>query len=272
MIINVLLSLVVSAQAQILKPLPITPAERYVFGDHSGGIELITNKSKCPPAGASLDVRKIPAPLQFISQINPKNPSVANLYNLEIQRTLSRTLDKLALHNLGIKDPAATHPVCVGLYNYGEFNAQSYSTGYILVDPSVVHEMYTFPGRSMLSIDQVYLHEFAHQLQYWNGNEFENDKTARRTELAADCIGSALLAITWSGLDAEILKMEGLGMIHSAELVGDDDVNNPDHHGTSKERKRAVEAGLDYVNRTRKTIGLKPWSTRIIEACNAAIR
>lgn len=60
-------------------------------------------------------------------------------------------------------------------------------------------------------------------------------------------MASALLTVTWTGLDEEILKIEGLGMIHSGEMVGDGNVDDPDHHGTAKERRYAVEAGMNFV-------------------------
>jgi hypothetical protein len=85
------------------------------------------------------------------------------------------------------------HHVCV-VPATGVGVALSTSNGFIAFEPAAIiqiNELVPDAERSMYSVVVVFAHEFAHQLQYWYGNPFEGDKSMRRTELAADCMGSA---------------------------------------------------------------------------------
>lgn len=85
-------------------------------------------------------------------------------------------------------------------------------------------------------------HEYAHNLQIETGVDDADSDTAKPSELHADCLAGAYLrdALGRGTIDASALD-QARGAAYS---VGDDDVNDPDHHGTSQERLAALDAGL----------------------------
>lgn len=249
----------------------LTPSERYHAGFREGGAQDINNAAHCSLSAAVRTVGGAIIPGNAtLANIGTK-PAPAQFFTDRIRQSVQRAIDKLAqLGDTEILD----RRVCIGLYNWSELNARSYLMGYILVDPIAIREMWNLPNRSMFSDEQVYLHEFAHQLQYWYGNPYAKDPTTKRSELAADCVASALLHVSWRGLPTDLLSMEALGMIASAERVGDDDVSSPHHHGTSEQRKNAVIAGKNLVEahfRLQPT-GAGLTSRAILNRCNWLLR
>jgi hypothetical protein len=206
----------------------------------------------------------------LLTGVGAKDQVPVPFFTGQIQETINRATG--ALTKLGDTE-IQRRRVCVGIYNWGELNARSYSEGYILVDPIAIREMWSLPNRTMFSDQQVYLHEFAHQLQFWYGNPFTGDATARRSELAADCVGSALLHLSWRGLGRDFLSVEALGIVASADRVGDDDENSPNHHGTSAERKQAVVAGKNLIEAHFLLVpsGAGLTGRRILHRCNEMV-
>lgn len=234
------------ASPPILLPLDDhrTPLEREQAQIREGYAAGIADARSCSPnAKQKLFGSRIilPESLVFIAG---RNPVAAKFFIDDMLNTINRAIQTLVRNG---DQEILNRRVCVGLYNYGEMNARSYPHGYILADPIVIGEMQNLPNHTMFSDQQVYLHEFAHQLQFRYGNEFAGDRTSKRGELTADCIGSALLAASWQGLNQEILNMESLGVVSSAERVGDRNINDPDHHGTPEERALMARAGFNLV-------------------------
>ena len=243
------LSALLAAPAFALSPLQglddgRTPVARRMGGLLQGRAADVNDAGQCSATAKQniFGIRLVGS--NALVTIAGRKPVPAQAFVTEIASTINKAVD--ALVSAGDNE-ILQQRVCVGLYNWGEINARSYPQGYIMVDPMVIGEMQNLPNHSMFSDQQVYLHEFAHQLQFRYGNVFAADRTTRRSELTADCVASALLAFSWRGLSEDLLQMETLGVIASAERVGDDDVNDPNHHGTSAERAQMVKAGINVV-------------------------
>lgn len=241
-----------------------TPKQRFTQGLMEGFAHSYLDEQKCSQRAFNsiFDVKKKIYPFSILGDFSQQQPILAKGFISTLLDTLNKALS--VLYRNGDQD-ILNHRICTGLYNYGEVNARSYEEGYILVDPKVIKMMWDLPNRSSFSDSQVYLHELAHQFQYWHGNQFQDDKTSRRTELAADCVGSALLWLSWQGLSQDILSMESLGVIAASESVGDFDMTNPDHHGTPIERMKASLKGQEIS----KTLFLT--SKKLLRLCESAI-
>lgn len=223
----------------------LSPRQRFQLGVREGGVQDINDPLFCSPsAKARLFGPGVIANERYLTTVNVGRMIRAEVYVKDIQATIAKAVRSLVI--AGDRE-ILEQRVCVGLYDWQSINARSYEQGYILVDPLVIQEMQNLPNRSMFSDHMVYLHEYAHQLQYRFGNPFAADANTRRSELAADCVGSALLTFSWRGLSQDILGMEALGVLAAAERVGDNNVDEPDHHGTSAERAKAVELGQSIV-------------------------
>lgn len=241
-----------------------TPKERFSQGFTEGFAHSYHDAQKCSQLAfnALFEAEKKIYPFSVLSDFSKPQTVLAEGFITSLVSTLNKALS--VLYRNGDQD-ILTHRICAGLYNYGEVNARSYQEGYILVDAKVIKMMWDLPNRSSFSDSQVYLHELAHQFQYWHGNQFQNDKTSRRTELTADCVGSALLWLSWQGLSQDILSMESLGVIAASESVGDFDIANPDHHGTPIERMQASLKGQELS----KTLFLT--SKKLLRLCEASV-
>lgn len=241
-----------------------TPRQRLSQGVSEGFAHSYHDEQKCSQRAfnALFDTKKKIYPFSILTEFGNQPVVRAESFITSLVNTLNKALS--VLYRNGDQD-ILNHRICTGLYNYGEVNARSYQEGYILVDAKVIKMMWDLPNRSSFSDSQVYLHELAHQFQYWHGNQFQEDKTSRRTELAADCVGSALLWLSWQGLSQDILSMESLGVIAASESVGDFDVTNPDHHGTPLERMQASLNGQEIS----KTLFLT--SKKLLRLCEAKI-
>jgi hypothetical protein len=256
----------------ILQDNGLTPAERARLGQTESGIQDVNSPLHCSGLAAQRAVGLSILPNEaLLSGVGSKDNVPVSFFTREILTSLNRATGALAA--LGDTEINQKR-VCVGIYNWGELNARSYSEGYIMVDPIAIREMWNMPTRTMFSDQQVYLHEFAHQLQYWYGNPFQADKTVRRSELAADCVASALLHLSWRGLNENILSMEALGIVASAERVGDDNQDSPQHHGTAEERKRAVLAGKNLIDAHFLLMpsGAGLTGRRILSRCNEMVK
>lgn len=252
--------------AQLLKPLDdgLTPKQRYTQGIAEGFAHNYLDQTKCSQQALTQNFQqpKFIYPNTLLLDFAPKLVT-ADFFIKNIVQTLNKALSELYRNG---DSEVTKRRVCAGLYNYGEINARSYIQGYILVDPKVIKMMWNLPNKTSFSDSQVYLHELAHQIQYWHGNQFAKDSTSRRSELTADCIGSALLWLSWKGLSTEILSMESLGVVAASESVGDYDINNPDHHGTPQERIQLSLKGQEFSKQPFLT------SKKILQLCEAEVK
>ncbi len=171
--------------------------------------------------------------------------------------------------------------LCFGLYDFSETNAVSYYPGYIAFEPQLFLDFQNNPRANRLSLHAVVVHEFAHQLQYWNRDPYTLDKnllriSSRQSELTADCMAGALLTMyalhprnegipEWAGVSIE-------GLLAVTDLFGDYAFAEPDHHGTPFERTTAAQHGVvmarDYIN-GRGMAGLT--SAYMLNECNGFI-
>ena len=85
-------------------------------------------------------------------------------------------------------------------------------------------------------------HEYGHNLQVETGVDAYDSATAKPVELHADCLAGAYLAdaLHRGTIDAAALDQARA----AAYAVGDDAVDDPDHHGTSQERLDALNRGI----------------------------
>ena len=182
------------------------------------------------------------------------------------------TIMMMMFQNAG--DPlVARHTICVGMNDYGAIDAESYPEGYIMIDPRAILLMRQQPNYTKASELHVYLHEFAHQFQFWTPNyEFNLDPTVRRKELAADCVGASLLFLMWARPNADTSLTEA--SIRSAvEAVGDYADTDKTHHGTPAERARAARDGYTFAKGYIAAHGSSRslTSSKLLSSCNSMI-
>ncbi len=270
-----LLSLSQSAFSQILSDQGLSPLEKKIAGQKLNGIYKATNTLYCSQKsiqqkigfGLYSENAQVADPLH-----HKKNLLIKDL-NQDLYTSLSQAYQYLLSQN---DQTAKQNHLCVGYYNYAELNAQSYLHGYIFVDPSVLFTMRDLPNRSMLSSDMTFLHELAHQFQYWHGNAFNHDKTVKRLELAADCTGAALLYLVkqrqWG--DAT-MKISEQGLRAATERVGDFNFHHKSHHGTPQERMFATDKGISWAKQQvqlQKNWKLELTSKSILSYCENMVK
>ena len=162
------------------------------------------------------------------------------------------------------------HHVCV-VPATGVGVALSTSNGFIAFEPAAIigiNELVPDAERSMYSVVVVFAHEFAHQLQYWYGNPFEGDKSMRRTELAADCMGSAFVAMTQPS--GWIMEQVHKGVVGALQAYADLKFRSVMHHGTHVDRAQLAHAGVELV--TSRRAQQQPLDLATIKrTCDAAV-
>ncbi len=120
----------------------------------------------------------------------------------------------------------------------GTLNAISYGAGYIIFGEGLYNFALDNGGR--ISVAMVQAHEVAHQLQFRNGLPSRNERTARAAELEADAFAGFYIghadgyAAAWPAASAAY---------NFSSLLGDNQVNSPNHHGTAGQRRSAFRLG-----------------------------
>lgn len=174
--------------------------------------------------------------------------------------------------------------ICVGFFNDEKAvigNAYSYTHGYMIFDFKMIQYLYDLPDarRSSWVYDFLALHEFSHQLQYWNGDKnmldaLQQKQTSRKSELAADCSAGALLALVNIKLPDDLYQVSSVGISGAANALGDYNTEAQDHHGKPLEREKAAKYGEWLVLSQKQQInngGLKLTSSSILKSCNSYI-
>ncbi len=194
-----------------------------------------------------------------------------------INGILSRAYNILAL--VGDRSLRSRH-VCTGFYNdvsAENGNAKSMTLGYMIFDFRLIRHVYDLPEkmRSNWALDFIALHEFAHQLQFWNNDEvtlkaLKGEASARKSELGADCVAASLLTMMNTELSRDLFTISFQGVLGTASALGDYGVHLPGHHGTPYERQQAAEFGSQYVafwylTHQRSLYGLK--SADLLRVC-----
>lgn len=163
------------------------------------------------------------------------------------------------------------HHVCI-VPAAGVGVALSTGNGYIAFEPGAIiamNDLIPDAERSMYSSTGAFAHELAHQLQYWYGDPFDGDKSVRRTELAADCMGSAFVALTQpSGWIMDEVERGAAGAL---QAYADLEFRSKSHHGTRVDRDRMAHEGIAMVKRARDG-GPAPGVAPIKLGCEAAVR
>jgi hypothetical protein len=163
------------------------------------------------------------------------------------------------------------HHVCV-VPAAGVGVALSTGNGYIAFEPAAIvqmNEVIPDAERSMYSSTVAFAHELAHQLQFWYGDPFDGDKSVRRTELAADCMGSAFVALTQpSGWIMDEVERGAAGAL---QAYADLKFRSKLHHGTRVDRGKMAREGVAMVKRAREG-GPALGVARLKHGCEAAVR
>ena len=132
-----------------------------------------------------------------------------------------------------------------------------------------MNELIPDAERSMYSVTVAFAHELAHQLQYWYGDPFADDKTVRHTELAADCMGTAFVAMAQP--DGWIMAEVERGAVGALQAYADLRFKSASHHGTRVDRGRMAHDGIAMVEAARRGGPALDLGT-IKEGCEAAVR
>lgn len=178
-------------------------------------------------------------------------------------------------------ESVATRHVCIGMANYGNSpNVLSYRQGFIMADPQIMVRVKQ-ANHTVDLTDYVILHEFGHQIQFWNPPAFTDDKTSRRRELAADCLSGALtMLISESTGNQKFLSHDEFTVMmlmntSGVKSLGDMAFDNASHHGTPFERLTIYRYGLFlvYNNVTKNSGSIQGLtSTSLLNQCNDSIR
>lgn len=185
-------------------------------------------------------------------------------------QTLQATHDLVLLGGPGGLLP---HQVCVGLYDDGDRpNAVALGQATILFGSSLFRKLERMPARSEL-LSMVVLHEFAHSLQNFHGEDYSVGQggqvlqlvSTRRKELVADCLAGALfarqhpplLSMTANQALADLFTYLG-----DAHAVG--------NHGMSCQRSLAFTHGQELARQPSRT-GFEHRSGPLLASCRSFV-
>lgn len=228
-----------------------SPIDRYLAGDRTFGAHGI-DEPVCD--AAAWDATAIALGLDGSARV----PAGATFAGTDITvgamlTGIARDLHAimLALRDAGGSD-LGDHHVCV-VAATGVGPGLSTSNGFIAFDPLEILAMNTLipdAERSMYSGTTAFAHEFAHQVQYRYGDPFAGERTVRHTELAADCMGTAFVAMQWPGgwITDEIER----GAVGALQAFADVKFASTLHHGTRFDRGRMARDGVALVAAARK--------------------
>jgi hypothetical protein len=257
----------------------LTPAQRYGAGFKTQGAHDSQEILYCSPAARAANIPKA-IDNKVVLHVFPNGGSiVVKDQLLEINKIINSTLSTLTSDS-AVKNRS----LCTGFYfeeSSHVGNALSMGEGYLIFDYRLFQFLYALPDdkRSSWVYEFLVLHEFSHQLQYWN-NDIEMLKTlnhlqnARSPELAADCTAGALLRLNNLNLSEDLYEISFKGVIGAAEALGDYDNTAADHHGTPAERVAAATYGSQLIQQMRVSIQLgltQPTSSDILKNCNAYV-
>jgi hypothetical protein len=254
-----------------------SPKMAHLFGDHTSGAYDVFNPQFCSGQAATANVGfGFVPPMQrvtFTDNATGKkvldNLLVKGVIDSELT-TYNRVMRAFVANGDGV---VSERHFCFGMYDYNTDNAKSYDSGYIGFDGRLILIMNQMPERSSLSLETALLHEFGHQLQYWNGHPFANDPTVRRLELAADCAAGAMEKLLRHDEPADLWAIDAVGVKASVAHYGEFAFTNSQHHGTPTERRMAASRGIQIVENhfLLHLDGQGLTSRKILDSCNAYI-
>lgn len=247
-----------------------SPIERYLAGDRTFGAHPI-DAPACE--AAAWDATAVALGLHGSARV----PRTATFAGTDI--TVGAMLDGItrdlqavmtALRDAGRSD-LGDHHVCIVAAS-GVGPALSTSNGFIAFDPLEILAMNTLipdAERSMYSGTTALAHEFAHQIQYRYGDPFAGERTVRHSELAADCMGTAFVAMQWpSGWITDEIERGAVGAL---QAYADVKFASTLHHGTRPDRGRMAKDGVALVAAARAEKRALDLGT-IKQRCEDAVR
>ena len=247
------------------------PLERWLAGDRTFGVYSVHDAAHCdvaswtataPALGLADSIVLPPATVLVGTTVTVgamTDGVVADLQQIMV-----------ALRAAGGSDIDGHH-VCV-VPGAGVGVALSTGGGFIAFEPAAIlamNELIPDAERSMYSVTVAFAHELAHQLQYWYGDPFADDKTVRHTELAADCMGTAFVAMAQP--DGWIMAEVERGAVGAPQAYADLRFKSASHHGTRVDRGRMAHDGIAMVEAARRGGPALDLGT-IKEGCEAAVR
>jgi uncharacterized protein len=119
------------------------------------------------------------------------------------------------------------------------FNAISYSTGRIYFGEAIFKWAYNRDSSNLINV-MILAHEYGHQLQYAFGLPSTTENTARPNELEADGFSGYYLRRGYGKSTFASIATA----YDAAFAIGDNNVNDPGHHGTPAQRRSAVRLGF----------------------------
>ncbi len=260
----------------------LSPLQRFESGYRISGVYNANSILYCSPQAQRTHIPQLLPDLYVLKQL----PSGA-LLTTQNQIQNYNNLIKRALDTLSEQNDVATlnKHICTGFYIDRDShigNALSFIHGYLIFDYKMIEHLFSLPDekRTFWVEDFLVLHELAHQLQYWNNDgevlkTLNGEQSAKRPELAADCAAGALIKLMNLDLPLELYTLSFSGVENAAELIGDDAIDDPTHHGLPDERRQAVRYGSDMITALRpfiKNKTLKVSSRYILDNCNQFVR
>ena len=224
-----------------------SPAEKFAAGELVFGVYTIHDAARCELA--SWDATAAALGLDG-TQVLDRELTIGDT-GVAVGAMADGVVDDLtpimtALRDAGGSDIDGHHVCVVPATEVGV--ALSTSNGFIAFEPAAIiqiNELVPDAERSMYSVVVVFAHEFAHQLQFWYGNPFAGDKSMRRTELAADCMGAAFVAMTQPS--GWIMDQVHKGVVGALQAYADLKFRSVMHHGTRVDRGHMAHEGIALV-------------------------
>jgi hypothetical protein len=258
----------------------LTPLERYNQGQRTQGAYSLDNWIMCSQSARAQYVSEV-VDDETVLAFSPQGVAItAGGQTSLVKQVVDLTLKNLA--NQGDVKATGRH-LCVGFY-FGApdnvtGNASSSTIGYLIFDYRAVQHLYSIQNRSFWVHHYLILHEFSHQLQYWNDDvevakTFQGLQSSKKPELAADCMAGALFKLNNLGLKKDLYDLSFSGVIEGATLIGDPHVNDPGHHGTPAERRFAVGFGSNMVGAMETALidgSQKITSGELLNRCNSFV-
>lgn len=265
------------AQALGLLDDGLSPLQRYINGAKISGVYKAENALYCSPQAKNKFIPDALPESAILFQSGSTAVTAGVALN-EINRIVRQALGTLNFYG----DSATTDKyLCTAFYQDRDShtgNAKSHVHGYMIFDYNLLQFLNALPdeNKSMWIYDFLVLHEFAHQLQYWNGDiemqkSLSGEQSSKISELAADCTSAALLKLTNLKISHKDFMQLFKGATGVASLLGDFAKEDRSHHGTPVERTFATSFGVGYINSLvgvdgRLTESIS--SLKILNACN----
>lgn len=247
-----------------------SPLERYLAGDRTFGVFPIADAARCDAPSWSATA----AALGMGDSVLLPPGTVLVGTTVTVGAMTGGIVDDLGAILVALRDAGGSdidgHHVCV-VPAAGVGVALSTGNGFIAFEPAAILQMNDLipdAERTMYSASVAFAHELAHQIQYWYGNPFADDKSVRRTELAADCMGSAFVAMTRPS--GWIMDEVERGAVGALQAYADLKFRSKAHHGTRYDRARMAHDGIGVVAASRRDAATLDLAT-IKNACEAAV-